>query len=89
MGESFQDYSWIHDFDADFPQKVSPKIVNYSDSNGHFGFTSVDLKTIDHLNLKWFIFFGKLQVLRFDFQKFRILEMLNFDPCIPDGPFFT
>ena len=22
MGESFQDYSWIQDFEADFPQKV-------------------------------------------------------------------
>ena len=26
MGESFQDYSWIQDFEADFPQKVSLKI---------------------------------------------------------------
>ena len=25
MGESFQDYSWIQDFEADFPQKVSLK----------------------------------------------------------------
>ena len=22
MGESFHDYSWIQDFEADFPQKV-------------------------------------------------------------------
>ena len=28
MGESFQDYSWIQDFEADFPQKVSLKILN-------------------------------------------------------------
>ena len=27
MGESFQDYSWIQDFEADFPQKVSLKIL--------------------------------------------------------------
>ena len=38
--------------------------------------------TIDHLNLKLLIFIGILQVLRFDFQKFRILEILNFHPCI-------
>ena len=28
MGESFQDYSWIKDFEADFPQKVSLKMLN-------------------------------------------------------------
>ena len=28
MGESFQDYSWIQDFEADFPWKVSLKILN-------------------------------------------------------------
>ena len=33
-------------------------------------------------NLKLLIFIGILQVLRFDFQKFRILENLNFHPCI-------
>ena len=28
MGKSFQDYSWIQDFEADFPQKVSLKMLN-------------------------------------------------------------
>ena len=28
IGESFQDYSYIKDFEADFPQKVSLKILN-------------------------------------------------------------
>ena len=28
MGESFEDYSWIQDFEADFPQKVSLKMLN-------------------------------------------------------------
>ena len=28
MGESFQDHSWIQDFETDFPQKVSLKILN-------------------------------------------------------------
>ena len=32
MGESFQDYSCIQDFEADFPQKVSLKILNKADS---------------------------------------------------------
>ena len=36
--------------------------------------------TIDHLNLKLLILVDILQVLRFDFKKFRILEILNFYP---------
>ena len=28
MGESFQDYSWIQDFEDDFPQKVILKMLN-------------------------------------------------------------
>ena len=28
MGESFQDYPWIQDFEADFPKKVSLKLLN-------------------------------------------------------------
>ena len=28
MDESFQDYSWIQDFEADFPQKISLKMLN-------------------------------------------------------------
>ena len=82
MGESFQEYSWIQDFEADFPLKVSLKILNKADSCGFFDLISVYLKTIDHLNFKLLIFIGILQVLRFDFQKFRILEILNFHPCI-------
>ena len=68
MGESFQDYSWIHDFEADFPSSFFDLFLVY-------------LKTIDHLNLKLWIFVGILQVLGFDFKKFRILEILNFHPC--------
>ena len=33
MGESFQDYSWIQDFEADFPQKVSLKMLNQAGYN--------------------------------------------------------
>ena len=39
---------------------------------------SVYLKTIYHLNLKLMIFVVILHVLKFDFQKFRILEILTF-----------
>ena len=38
--------------------------------------------TVGHLILKLLIFIGRVQVLRFDFQKFRILEILDFHPCI-------
>ena len=33
MGESFQDYSWIQNFEADFLLKVSLKMMNYVDYN--------------------------------------------------------
>ena len=33
MGESFQNYSWIQDFEADFPLKDSFKILNKADDN--------------------------------------------------------
>ena len=42
---------------------------------GFFDLISVYLKAIDHLNLKLLIFVSILQALRFDFQKFRILEI--------------
>ena len=41
---------------------------------------TVNLKTIKHLNLINY-FEGILQVLKFEFQKFRILEIFNFHPC--------
>ena len=68
-------------FCGDFPQKVRLKILNLNDSYGLFELISVYFKTIAHLNMKLLIFIGILQVLRFDFQKFRILEILNFHPC--------
>ena len=55
-----------------FPQKVSLKVLNLADSNSIFDLFSVYLKMIDRLNLKLLIFIGILQVLRYDFQKFRI-----------------
>ena len=40
-------------------------------------------KEIDHLNLKLY-FVDILQVFRFEIKKFRILEILNFQPFICD-----
>ena len=65
-----------------FCVKVSLKFLNSADSYGFFDLILLYLKTIDHLNFKLLIFIGILQVLRFDFQKFRILEILNFLTCI-------
>ena len=62
--------------------KISLKFLNCADANRLFDLFSVYLKKIDHLNLKLLIFVGILQVLRFDFKKYRILEILNFHPCV-------
>ena len=43
---------------------------------------SVCLQAIGHLNLICEYFVGILQVLRLEFRKFRILEILNFHPCL-------
>ena len=79
MGESFQDYSWIQDFEADFPLKVSLKMLNLADYNSISHLPSVSLKSVGHLNLKkcWYfvgiiasfeIWISKVQ----DFQNFEI-----------------
>ena len=78
MGESFQDNSWIQDFGADFPQKVSLKILNLADYNSFSGFLIVYLKTIDHLNMKLLLFYRHNARLRFKFLKFRIFEIWTF-----------
>ena len=52
MGESFQDYSWIQDFEADFPQKIGLKMLNYADFNSFSDLFSIHLWAIDHLYLK-------------------------------------
>ena len=51
MGGSFQDYSLIQDFEVDFPQKVSLKMLNKADFNSLFDLFSVHLWAIDHFNL--------------------------------------
>ena len=48
MGESFQDYSWIQDFEADFPLKVSLKMLSSAGNNSFYGVVSVYLKVFDH-----------------------------------------
>ena len=39
------------------------------------------LNTFNHLSLKWFVFVSVLQIIKFEFLKFGILEILNFHPC--------
>ena len=52
-------------------------MLNSAD-NSFSDLVSVYLKTIDHLYLKLLIFVGILQVVRYDFKNFRLLEILNF-----------
>ena len=85
MGESFQDYSWIQDFEADFPQKVSLKMLNKGDYNRFSYSYTVCLKTTGHLNLKLWIFSGHTASLKIGVSKFRILEILNIRPCVHKG----
>ena len=51
IGGSFQDYSLIQDFEADFPQKVSLKMLKKGDYHSFSDLFSVCQRTIDHLNL--------------------------------------
>ena len=48
MGESFQDYSWIQDFEADFPEKFSLKMLNSAGNNSFSNLVSVYQKVFDH-----------------------------------------
>ena len=74
MGESFQEYSWIQDFEADFPKNAElGRLLKV------LWFILVCLKRIGHINIK--IWMGILQVLRSEFRKFGILEISNFHPC--------
>ena len=70
MGESFQDCSWIQDFEDDFLWKVSFKSLNLTDSNKFLWFI-FSLSKDKWLFKTWncWIFIGILQVLRYDFQK--------------------
>ena len=52
MDESFQNYSLTQDFEADFPRKVSLKMLNQADLNSFSDLFSVHLWANDHLNLK-------------------------------------
>ena len=71
MGEIFQDYSRIQDFEADFPS---------ADYNSFSDLLPDCLKTIDHLNLKLLMFCRHTTSFKSLIFKFRILEILNFRP---------
>ena len=71
MGENFED------FEADFPKKcwIRENIIGFP-----IYIKSVLRRlTIQIWNCEYLV--GILQVLRLQFQKFRILEVLNFHPC--------
>ena len=76
MGESFQDYSWIQDFEAEFPQKVGLKMLNYADFSSFSDLFS-DFWAIDHLYWNCYYFVGIQLVLRV--QDF---EIFNFHPWL-------
>ena len=72
----------ISEFRIQDPQKVSLKILYLADSYGFFDLISFYLNTIDRLNMKLLIYIGILQDLRFDCQKFRILEKFELSPML-------
>ena len=55
-------------------------MLNLKDYNRISHLFSISLKTIDHLYCQLLIFVGMIQVLRIEFLKFRIFEILNFHP---------
>ena len=55
-------------------------IRHHADYNSFSDIFTVYLKTINHLNLKYNYFEGILQRLKFEFQKFRILENFELHP---------
>ena len=68
-----------------------PQGKGYRSKSGYLRWCTIDfcssffsdyLNTFNHLNMKLFVFIGSLQVLKFEFLKFRILEILNFHPCM-------
>ena len=61
--------------------RLSLKILNYADFDSFSDKFSDYLNTINLLNFKLFVFVGILQVFKFDFLKFRILEILNLHQC--------
>ena len=62
-------------------------MLNQADFNRFSEFFFRLLNTINYLNMKLFIFIGIRQVIKFEFLKFRILEIVNFHPCCCDNIF--
>ena len=44
MGESFQDYSWIQDFEADFRKKFWILRLTFQRNSGFWGWLSKEIK---------------------------------------------
>ena len=83
IGESFQDYSWIQDFEADFLWKVSLKIMNSVDYDRISDLFSVKIKTINIQTCNCDYFEGILQVFKIwvfkvqDFGNYELSPMYN------------
>ena len=57
-------------------------MLNSAGNNSFSDLVSVYLKVFDHLTWNFQYFESIHQVLNSDFLKLRILEILNFHPCI-------
>ena len=77
MGESFQDYSWIQDFEDDFPHKVILKMLNSGDYISFSDLFSGCLRTTDHLILKLWIFSGHTASFKIEISK--VQDFGNFE----------
>ena len=87
MCGSFKYYSWIQDFEVDFPQKVSLEMLNKIDLNSFSDLFSVLLWAIDHLNLKLLTLFRhkasfKIWILKGqDFWNYELSSMWMWHCC--------
>ena len=59
-------------------------MLNKADFDSFSDLFSDDLNIINLLNMKLLIFVDILQVLKYEFLKFRILEIFNFHSWIPN-----
>ena len=90
IGESFQDYSWIQDFEADFSLKVSLTILNLADNSCFFDFLSAYVRTVHHLNLKLLIFYSysaSFNIWISEVQDFGNFELSPMDKEVSVGGF--
>ena len=86
MGESFQDYSWIQDFEDDFSQKV--KLLNSGDYISFSDLFSVCLRTTNHLNLKLWICSGHTASFKIEISKVQDFGNFELSPMLLQNEIF-